>query len=123
MQSRSLKDLHARCHRSTHPVQALPNVFSHRTFRDEAGITIAAREQEFVIGGYTPGPRNFDALIFGYYDGDKLTYVGRTRNGFTPAIREQLFKLFRALHISQCPFANLPEGRSGRWGLGLTAAK
>ena len=25
--------------------------------------------QEFVIGGYTPGPRNFDALIFGYYEG------------------------------------------------------
>jgi len=79
--------------------------------------------QEFVIGGYTPGPRNFDALIFGYYDGDKLNYVGRTRNGFTPAIREQLFKRFRTLHISQCPFANLPEGRSGRWGVGLTAAK
>jgi ATP-dependent DNA ligase len=56
--------------------------------------------QEFVIGGYTPGPRNFDALIFGYYEGDKLTYVGRTRNGFTPAVREQLFKRFRALHIS-----------------------
>jgi DNA ligase D-like protein (predicted ligase) len=79
--------------------------------------------QEFVIGGYTPGPRNFDALIFGYYEGDKLTYVGRTRNGFTPAVREQLFKRFRALHISQCPFANLPEGKSGRWGVGLTAAK
>jgi DNA ligase D-like protein (predicted ligase) len=79
--------------------------------------------QEFVIGGYTPGPRHFDALIFGYYDDDKLTYVGRTRNGFTPAIREQLFKRFRTLHISQCPFANLPEGRSGRWGVGLTAAK
>jgi hypothetical protein len=45
MQSRSLKDLHARCHRSIHPLQALSNVFSHRTFRDEAGITIAAREQ------------------------------------------------------------------------------
>ncbi|MBV9760508.1 MAG: non-homologous end-joining DNA ligase [Acidobacteriaceae bacterium] len=79
--------------------------------------------QEFVIGGYTPGPRNFDALIFGYYEGDKLTYVGRTRNGFTPAVREQLFKRFRELHISQCPFANLPEGKSGRWGVELTAAK
>ena len=31
--------------------------------------------QEFVIGGYTPGPRNFDALIFGYYEGDNLLYV------------------------------------------------
>jgi ATP-dependent DNA ligase len=24
--------------------------------------------QEFVIGGYTPAGRNFDAIIFGYYD-------------------------------------------------------
>ena len=46
--------------------------------------------QEFVIAGYTPGARSFDALIFGYYDGDKLIYVARTRNGFTPASREAL---------------------------------
>ena len=25
--------------------------------------------QEFVIAGYTPSPKNFDAIIFGYYDG------------------------------------------------------
>jgi ATP-dependent DNA ligase len=37
------------------------------------------RGQEFVIGGYTVGPKNFDALIFGYYEGDKLMYVARTR--------------------------------------------
>jgi DNA ligase D-like protein (predicted ligase) len=79
--------------------------------------------QEFVIGGYTPGPKNFDALIFGYYEGDKLIYVARTRNGFTPAIREKLFQRFRALETKQCPFANLPETKSGRWGFGLTAAK
>ena len=44
--------------------------------------------QQFVIGGYTPSDRNFDALIF---DG-KLQYAARTRNGFTPSSREQLFK-------------------------------
>ena len=38
--------------------------------------------QEFVIGGYTPGPKTFDALIFGYYEHGKLLYAGRTRNGF-----------------------------------------
>ena len=26
--------------------------------------------QEFVSGGYTPSGRNFDAVIFGYYDGE-----------------------------------------------------
>jgi len=46
--------------------------------------------QEFVIGGYTPSPKNFDALVIGYYDGGKLIYAARTRNGFTPASRVQL---------------------------------
>ena len=55
------------------------------------------RGQEFVIGGYTIGPRNNDALIFGYYEDDKLMYVARTRNGFTPSLREKLFQRFRQL--------------------------
>ena len=67
------------------------------------------RGQEFVIAGYTPRPKNFDALIFGYYEGSKLIYVARTRNGFTPQLREQLFRRFRTLEISECPFSNLPE--------------
>jgi ATP-dependent DNA ligase len=79
--------------------------------------------QEFVIGGYTVGGRAFDALVFGYYEGEDLIYVARTRNGFTPAGRDQLMKKFRGLEIPKCPFANLPEARSGRWGQGLTAAK
>jgi bifunctional non-homologous end joining protein LigD len=81
------------------------------------------RGQEFVIGGYTIGANGFDAVIFGYYDGDKLIYAGRTRNGFTPASREQLSRRFRDLAITVCPFANLPEATSGRWGQGLTADK
>jgi hypothetical protein len=53
--------------------------------------------QEFVIAGYTSSPKNFDAIIFGYYDGPKLIYAARTRNGFTPASREKLFNLSFAL--------------------------
>jgi len=49
------------------------------------------RGQEFVIGGYFPGPHGFDSLIVGYYDGDKLLYVARTRNGFVPASRRRVF--------------------------------
>ena len=79
--------------------------------------------QEFVIGGYTRAPRTFDALIFGYYEDGKLIYVARTRNGFTPSSREQLFRRFRGLETPNCPFVNLPESRSGRWGQGLTADK
>jgi hypothetical protein len=54
-----------------------------------------ARGQEFVIGGYTVGARTFDALVFGYYEGDRLIYAARTRSGFTPVVREQLFNKFR----------------------------
>jgi DNA ligase D-like protein (predicted ligase) len=81
------------------------------------------RGQEFVIGGYTIGGKTFDAVIVGYYEGDHLMYAARTRNGFTPLMREQLFRRFRGLEIETCPFANLPEEKSGRWGQGLTKAK
>lgn len=79
--------------------------------------------QEFVIGGYTVGGSTFDALIFGYYNGDDLVYAARTRNGFTPALRRHLFSMLRKLETPTCPFSNLPELRTGRWGQGLTAAK
>ena len=81
------------------------------------------RGQEFVIGGYTIGGATFDALVFGYYEDGKLMYAARTRNGFTPIIREELMKRFRSLETDKCPFANLPEKKPGRWGAGLTAAK
>ncbi len=79
--------------------------------------------QEFVIGGYTAGTKTFDALVFGYYEGRRLMYVARTRNGFTPGSRAHLMRRFKGLEISTCPFVNLPEERSGRWGQGLTAEK
>jgi bifunctional non-homologous end joining protein LigD len=28
-------------------------------------------DQEFVVGGYFPGPHSIDSLIVGYYDGDQ----------------------------------------------------
>jgi len=38
-------------------------------------------------------------------------------------VRDQLHHWFRGLEPLECPFANLPEARGGRWGEGLTAAK
>jgi len=76
-----------------------------------------------VIGGYTVGGRTFDALVFGYYEGKKLLFAAKTRNGFTPAIRAELMRKFAGLETDECPFADLPEKRIGRWGQGLTAAK
>jgi bifunctional non-homologous end joining protein LigD len=105
-------------------------VAKRRGSRYEPGLRSGAwlkmridRSQEFVIGGYTVGTSTFDALVIGYYEGPRLIFAARTRNGFTPGIRERLFKKFRGLEIPECPFANLPEARSGRWGQGLTKTR
>jgi DNA ligase D-like protein (predicted ligase) len=105
-------------------------VAKRRNSKYESGVRSGAwmkmrvnRGQEFVIGGYTLGTKTFDALVIGYYDGDRLLYAARTRNGFTPAARTQLFKTFARLETDVCPFANLPEVKSGRWGEGLTKTK
>ena len=79
--------------------------------------------QEFVIGGYFPGPHGFDSLIVGYYDGDKLMYVARTRNGFVPASRRQVFSKLKHLVMPTCPFVNLPETHRSRFGEELSAEK
>jgi ATP-dependent DNA ligase len=34
-----------------------------------------------------------------------------------------VFRRFKGLETETCPFANLPEGKGGRWGEGLTAEK
>jgi bifunctional non-homologous end joining protein LigD len=105
-------------------------VAKRRDSRYEAGMRSGAWQkmrvnqgQEFVIGGYTVGGATFDAMVFSYYDGEKLTYAGRTRNGFTPPLRAELLRKFKGLEIEECPFGNLPEKKAGRWGVGLTAAK
>ena len=99
-------------------------MFDRIFFRSDAWQkTRVNRGQPFVIAGYTLASRSFDALVFGYYVGGKLMYAGRTRSGFTPSMREKLSKRFRDLVAEDCPFANLPEARSGRWGEGLTAEK
>lgn len=79
------------------------------------------RGQEFVIGGYLPGPHGFDSLIVGYYRGKDLVYVARVRNGFVPALRRQVFSKIRELVSPKMPFINLPDKRESRWGESLTA--
>ena len=79
--------------------------------------------QEFVIGGFTPGPHGLDAIIVGYYRGDDLVYVARTRNGFVPASRRRVFEKLKPLAVPNCPFVNLPETHKARWGEELTADK
>jgi DNA ligase D-like protein (predicted ligase) len=79
--------------------------------------------QEFVVGGYFPGPHGFDSIIVGYYEGKNLMYVARTRNGFVPASRRQVFSQLKHLVTSTCPFVNLPETKKSRFGEELNAEK
>jgi len=74
------------------------------------------RSQEFVIGGYTPG-NPFDALIIGYYEGERLLYAAKVRNGFVPRVRQEVASRFEGLETDACPFANLPERKRTQWAL------
>jgi bifunctional non-homologous end joining protein LigD len=89
--------------------------------RSDAWLKVRfAQHQELVIGGYKPTATAFDSLLVGYYEGRKLMCAGKVRNGFTPALRAQLFDRMRPLERSRCPFANLPSSTSSHWGEGIT---
>ena len=74
------------------------------------------RGQEFVIGGYTP-ENPFDALIVGYYEGERLLYAAKVKNGFVPLVRREVASRLKGLEIATCPFANLPEKKRTQWAL------
>jgi len=79
------------------------------------------QQQEFVVGGYRPGPHGVDALIVGFYDNGSLRFAGKVRAGFTPHVRAEVFAKLKPLHASRCPFVDLPHARTSRWGGGVTA--
>ena len=83
------------------------------------------QEQEMVIGGFTnpSGSRpHFGALLVGYYDGEKMVFAGKVGTGFNEALLQALHEQFKKLGQAECPFVNLPEKRSGRYGAGVTAS-
>jgi bifunctional non-homologous end joining protein LigD len=78
-------------------------------------------QQEFVIGGYRPGTSGIiDALLVGYYDDSGLRFAGKVRAGFVPHLRREIAKTLTPLHTDQCPFVDLPNSKSDRWGGGVT---
>jgi len=80
------------------------------------------QQQELVIGGYrAQGSAGLDALLVGYYEGRTLQFAGKVRAGFTPHIRRELVERLKPLATAECPFANLPDTSTGRWGGGITA--
>jgi bifunctional non-homologous end joining protein LigD len=69
-----------------------------------------------VIGGYTPD-NPLDALIVGYYVGDKRMYASEVRNGFVPRLRREVWSKLKHLQPDTCPFAKLPEKKRTQWAL------
>jgi len=79
------------------------------------------RQQEFVVGGYRPGPLGIDALLVGYHEGRVLKFAGKVRAGFTPHLRRGVHTQLEPLLTKRCPFADLPSSRTSHWGGGVTA--
>jgi bifunctional non-homologous end joining protein LigD len=86
----------------------------------------AINQQDFVIGGYTPpgGARtHFGALLVGVYEKGKLLYAGKVGTGFNQKWLETLSAQMEPLKIGECPFTNLPQPRTSRFGGGLPASE
>jgi len=79
------------------------------------------RQQEFVVGGYRPGPHGVDALLVGYYERRELRFAAKVRAGFTPQVRREVAAHLKPLVTGRCPFADLPNARESHWGGGVTA--
>jgi bifunctional non-homologous end joining protein LigD len=81
------------------------------------------REQEFVIGGYTPpaGAREyFGALLVGYYEKSKFLFAGKVGTGFAGKMLASLHAKMRRFATDDCPFADLPSKVGGQWVQGIT---
>ena len=79
------------------------------------------KSQEFVVGGYKPEGDSFGSILVGYYNGKRLMFAGKVRQGFNPASRRRLLETMQPLLTSRCAFSNLPTSRSSHFGEGITA--
>jgi bifunctional non-homologous end joining protein LigD len=76
------------------------------------------REQELVIGGFTPpkgSRKSFGALLVGYYEGGELRYAGKVGTGFSERVLEELGEKLRRLEVAESPFARGQLPREARW--------
>ena len=79
------------------------------------------RRQEFVIGGFKPGPAHFESILVGHYEGRKLLFASKVRAGFREHTRADVYRRLKPLVTTPCPFANLPNSGTSHWGEGITA--
>jgi len=58
--------------------------------------------------------------LVGYYEAKNLTFIGKIKNGFIPALGRQVAEHLMKLKRRRAPFTNLPEARNARRGEALT---
>jgi bifunctional non-homologous end joining protein LigD len=81
----------------------------------------AAREQEFVVAGYTGGSgaraKTFGSLLLGYYDEQgRLAYAGHVGTGFDDRMLRDLLGRLEALRTDEMPFDEPPRRGGLRFG-------
>jgi bifunctional non-homologous end joining protein LigD len=67
------------------------------------------QSDEFIVGGYIPGPNGIDQLVVGRFDGKEFKYVQALDDGFVPATRRKVHAAIKKFVTPACPFTNLPE--------------
>jgi bifunctional non-homologous end joining protein LigD len=68
--------------------------------------------QEFVVGGFTEPRRSrqhVGALLLGYFDNDRLIYVGHTGGGFTDSGLVEMYRKLKPLEQKESPFEEVPK--------------
>jgi bifunctional non-homologous end joining protein LigD len=128
LQSEPLPGTPARIEKALRRLKLEGAVAKRRESRYEPGRRSTAwvkvkfnRRQEFVVGGLKPNASNFESLLVGYYDRQKLYFAGKVRAGLTPHVRADLVRVLGEAETARCPFVNLPNSGTSHWGEGITA--
>lgn len=69
------------------------------------------KRQEFVIVGYTTTVKNknLSAILLGYYDKNKLIYVGKVGTGFTEKTRKELGEKLSKIKVQKSKISNISD--------------
>jgi bifunctional non-homologous end joining protein LigD len=87
--------------------KAADSVYESRRTKTWLKLKVTA-EQEFVIGGFTPGERDtFGSIAMGFHEGGKLIYAGNVGTGFTEKTLRDVLTKMQSRVVENSPF--LPD--------------
>jgi bifunctional non-homologous end joining protein LigD len=85
------------------------SVYESRRSRNWLKLKLTS-QQEFVIGGFTPGERDyFGSLVLGYYEGGKLIYAGNVGTGFNQRTLDEVWSRLQPLITTKPPFTRADD--------------